>query len=97
MRAGDCHAEQTRVFCTIMKAAKARRTDDVTLRFLRRGRKRKEGYKIGSWCSLEKFCGRAAADGKLGYAGGAGRSGWSEPRSCVRRVARICARAENAF
>ena len=81
MRAGDCHAEQTRVFRTIMKG---RFGGQTTLLFVFSvgGGKRKEGYKIGSWCSLEKFCGRAA-DGKLGYAGGAGRSGWSEPRNCV--------------
>ena len=67
--AGDCHAEQTRVFRTIMKGMFGGQTTLLFV-FSVGGGKRKEGYKIGSWCSLEKFCGRAA-DGKLGYAGGA--------------------------
>ena len=45
------------------------------------GRGGKKATKLEVGAPSRSFA--AAADGKLGYAGGAGRSGWSEPRNCV--------------
>ena len=50
--------------------------------------RRVENYKIGSWCSPEKFCGDATADGKLGYAGAGAGVGGAGGRSA--RVERRC-------
>ena len=83
MRAGECHAEQTRVFRTIMKG---RFEGQTTLLFVfsvggGRGRGKKKATKLEVGAPSRSFA--AAAVGKLGYAGGAGRVRCPEPRNCV--------------
>ena len=50
-----------------------------------RGRKSKEGYKIGSWCSLEKFCGDSRWQIRV-----CGRRGGLRGASCGRKAKRRC-------
>ena len=65
-----------------------------------RGRKSKEGYKIGSWSSLEKFCGDSRWQIRVcGRAGGAAACGAHRAGGKRKGVvsSRICVRVENTF